>query len=287
MHSSIMTTKTAGPPTEVLIPEARQHQKRRYRRRGAFVVIAALVVAALVLSSLLLLRGPADGGRAQADPKPPAAAAVSASGAVYFRPVLCFAAPYIAPAGASSTAGQTGNQPIPACSAASLLSAANMDVMPRSSSPIGFSYNTIAPDPQYASYPSTSVGKPGYASSTVLLPGLSGACDQTSATRCVLGPAMMSSRAIARATVVRTQAGGQWMVDYTTTDAGASVWDKVANENFHQLLGIELHGVVYSAPIMQPSQSSFSSFDGRGEISGNLSHSAAVRLARALNAHHG
>jgi hypothetical protein len=280
-----MKTETAGSPqpAEALIPEARQHQNKRYRRRGAFVVIAALVVAALVLSSLLLLHGPAAGGRAQADPKPAAAAA--ASGQVYFRPVLCFAVAYAPSADAGANGTARGTEPIPACAAASLLSAANMDVSP-SQSPLGFSSANVSPDSLYASYPSSSVEKPGYDSSTVLLPGLNGACDQIRATRCVLGPAVMSSRSIAEATVVHWR-NGQWLVDYTTTDGGAAVWDKVANENFHQLLGIELHGVVYSAPIIQPTQTSFSSFNGKGEISGQLTHADAVRLAGALNAHRG
>jgi hypothetical protein len=283
MHSSIMTTETTGSPApaEVLIPEARQHQKQRYRRRGVAVVIAALVAAALVLSSLLLLHGPAAGGKTQPDPKPAGAAAASAH--VYFRPVLCFAVAYAPAAGAGADGVPSGTEPIPACAAASLLSAANMDVTP-SRSPLGFSSANVSPDSLYASYPSSSVEKPGYVSSTVLLPGLNGACDQIRATRCVLGPAVMSSRSIATATVVHSR-NGQWLVDYTTTDSGAAVWDKVANENFHQLLGIEMHGVVYSAPIIQPTQSSFSSFNGKGSISGQLTRSEAQHLAKALTAH--
>jgi hypothetical protein len=273
-----MKTETieSPPPAEVLIPEARQRQRARYRRRGACAVIAAFVLTALIVSSVLLVRGPAAGGKTQSDPKP-VAAAVASGAPVYFRPVLCFAPADAAP---------TGNEPIPACAAGSLLSAANMDVTPSSGSLTGYSSSTSAVDPQYASYPSSSVDEPGYATSTVLLPGFKGACDESSATRCVLGPVEMSSRAIAKATVVRFH-DGQWLVDYTTTAAGAAVWDRVADENFHQFLGIEVHGVVYSAPLMQPAQSSFSSFDGRGEISGNFTHADAVRLAKALNAHHG
>jgi preprotein translocase subunit SecD len=57
----------------------------------------------------------------------------------------------------------------------------------------------------------------------------------------------------------------------------------VAQENFHQLLGIELDGDVYSAPIIQPTQAGFTSFAGRGEISGNLTQSDAQNLAQAMN----
>ena len=57
----------------------------------------------------------------------------------------------------------------------------------------------------------------------------------------------------------------------------------MAQQNFHQLLGIELDGVVYSAPIIQPTQSGFTSFDGQGEISGSLTQQDAQNLAQAMN----
>ena len=277
-----MPPETAGSPTptEVLVPEARQHQKQRYRRRGAFVVVAACIVAVLVLSSLLLLRGPADGDKAGAGQLP--AATVGASGVLYFRPVLCFAPAYVAPSGTGADAAARSTGAIPACAGSSLLSASNMDVMP-GRGPEGYSSNIPAPDPRFASVPSTSVKRAGYASDAVLLPGLDGACDQTKATRCVLGPSVMSSRAIATASAKRTPTG-QWVVDYSTTDAGAVVWDRAAEQNFHQLLGVEVSGVVYTAPIIQPTQASFSSFDGKGELGGNLTRSEAVRLADALTA---
>ena len=40
---------------------------------------------------------------------------------------------------------------------------------------------------------------------------------------------------------------------------------------------------MYSAPIIQPTQSSFSSFQGRGEISGSLTQPDAQNLAQAMN----
>jgi hypothetical protein len=222
-------------------------------------------------------------------------AAAGASGAVvYFRPVLCFAAPDAAapdaaapdaaPAGTTSEALPTGTEPIPACAVGSRLTAANMDVTPADGAQ--YSERSVPPDPRFTSYPSTSVHSPGYASRTVLLPGVRGACDGIPNERCVLGPAEMSSRAIANASATRTQTG-QWVVDYTTTSAGAVVWDKVTQENFHQFIGIEVNGLVYSAPILQPTQSSFSSFEGRGEISGSLTRSDAMHLAKALNSRRG
>lgn len=283
-----MKTETAGSPApaEALIPEARQHQRQRYQRGGAFLVIAALVIAALVVSALLLWRGPAAEGRPQPDPKPVAAA--STSGAVYFRPVLCFAAAYVAPSGAAADAAARGTEPIPACSAGSLLSAANTDVTPGGNAPQGYSMRNIAPDTQYASYPSSSTRMPGYAQSTVLLPGLHGACDGAGGIRCVLGPVEMTSRAVGTVTVTRSRYGS-WLVAYTTAGAGGSaLWDKVAYENFHQFLGIEVDGVVYTAPIIQPLQSSFTSFEGKGELSGySLTRADALYLAKALSSHRG
>jgi preprotein translocase subunit SecD len=58
-----------------------------------------------------------------------------------------------------------------------------------------------------------------------------------------------------------------------------------AEENFHKLLGIDFDGMVVSAPLIQPTQSSFSSFDGQGSISGNFTKPQAMALAKAL--HHG
>ena len=117
----------------------------------------------------------------------------------------------------------------------------------------------MPPDPQYSVYPSTSVEKPNYENSTVLLSALPGATDCLGkGYRCVLGPSEMTGHSIASATATLNQTG-QWVVDYTLAgSAGSALWDKVAQENFHQILGIELDGVVYSAPIIQPTQSAAS-----------------------------
>jgi preprotein translocase subunit SecD len=198
---------------------------------------------------------------------------------MYFRPVECWAYPEGTPKNPKDKLPTTGTEAIPACTAANELTAANLDV----NSTTGQATNNVPPDQQYEAYPSTSVDKPGYATSTVLLPGLSGACDGSSQVRCVLGPAQMTGRSIGSAQATQNQTG-QWVVDYTLAGtAGSNLWDKVAAENFHQFLGIELDGKVYSAPIIQPSQATFSSFGGRGEISGSLTQADAQNLAQAMN----
>jgi preprotein translocase subunit SecD len=197
---------------------------------------------------------------------------------MYFRPVECYAYPQSVPKGSKASALPRGIGTIPACASSSELTAANLDVNTTTGEPT----NNVPPDSQYASYPSTSVEKPNYANSTVLLPGLAGACGN-GGLRCVLGPSQMTGRSIASAQATQNQTGA-WVVDYTLAGAaGSKLWDTVAEENFHQLLGIELDGEVYSAPIIQPNQSTFSSFNGQGEISGNLTQQDAQNLAQAMN----
>jgi preprotein translocase subunit SecD len=75
---------------------------------------------------------------------------------------------------------------------------------------------------------------------------------------------------------------GQWVVNYSLTKTGSPLWDKVAEKNFHALLAIELDGVVQSAPLIQPNQASFTSFDGQGEISGSFNEQSAKNLALAM-----
>ncbi|HXN61114.1 MAG TPA: protein translocase subunit SecD [Acidimicrobiales bacterium] len=208
---------------------------------------------------------------------------------MYFRPVLCYAYPEAVPKGYKGKTLPPGVQSIPACQSSYQLTASALDVNTTTGEPS----NNIGPDPQYEAYPSTSVEKPGYAASTVLLPGLAASGSNNGGERYVLGPSEMSGRAISGATATQNQTG-EWVVDYSLTNSpvscgagppisGSTCWDKVASENFHQLLGIELDGVVYSAPIIQPQQAQFSSFDGQGEISGNLTQQDAQNLAQAMN----
>jgi preprotein translocase subunit SecD len=56
----------------------------------------------------------------------------------------------------------------------------------------------------------------------------------------------------------------------------------VAQENFHAEVGIELDGVVQSAPLILPNQASFTSFDGQGQISGSFTEGSAKTLAQAM-----
>lgn len=202
---------------------------------------------------------------------------------MYFRPVLCYGYPQAVPKNSKTKTLPPSIETIPPCSSSSQITTSSLQITPDSSSPSGFTSNSVPPDPQYASYASTSVTKPDYPTSTVLLPGIAGACnDGSSPTRCVLGAAQMTGHSIASAQATQNQTG-QWVVDYTLTGTGSGLWDKVAAQNFHLPLGIELDGQVYSAPIIQPTQGTFTSFGGKGEISGSLTQQDAQNLAQAMN----
>jgi preprotein translocase subunit SecD len=73
------------------------------------------------------------------------------------------------------------------------------------------------------------------------------------------------------------------VVNWTTTSAGAAVWDKVTRASFHQLLAVDVGGVVVSAPIIEPAQTTFSSFRGQGQVTGKLSQAEAMKIAAALS----
>ena len=97
----------------------------------------------------------------------------------------------------------------------------------------------------------------------------------------MLGPSQLTGHAVKSAQAQQDQTGA-WVVSYTLTATGSAEWDRVAQANFHQIVAIDLDGVVQSAPLIQPASATFSSFGGSGQISGNLTQAQAQNLARAL-----
>jgi hypothetical protein len=183
---------------------------------------------------------------------------------VLFRPVLCEAAPYAPHAG---TPRHSSAVPVPVCAPAFADTPADV---------------SVGADPQFAYYPNTSVDAANYRQRIVLAPVYEIATSADKTPRYVLGPTQMTSNAIAHAQASRDQTG-QWVVNYRTTAGDGPLWDSVAKSSFHKLLAIELDGAVISAPLIEPTQSSFTSFDNEGEISGNLTKSEAKQLALAMN----
>jgi preprotein translocase subunit SecD len=201
-------------------------------------------------------------------------AAIGQTAQLYFRPVLCYAPRFV---GSSHSGAQPASAPLPACGSQYQLTEANLNVQPNSASAAGYTANNIPPDPAIANFPSTKPENDN-PKNTVLLPGLPGQGQQ----RYMTGPSQLSGHAVKSAIAQQNQLG-QWVVNYSLTAAGSPAWDAVAQKNFHQVLAIELDGIVQSAPIIQPAQASFSSFQGQGEISGNLSQAQAQNLALAMN----
>jgi hypothetical protein len=245
----------APAPTEVLIREARDRQRRRYRRSAATAVLVALLVGGLI--ALLVATTSSGSGTSRAASRP--SSVVTGRGPVLIRPVLCFAYPYVA-----SAPRQAGA--VPSCAAPYELTAAALNVTPNAA-PQGYSSNNVLPDPALAGYPSSTRDAP---SRVVLLGGLGG---QDGAERFVLGP---SELRLSAANV------GQWIVALRLSATGAVAWDSVVHQNFHQLLAIDMDGKVVSAPIIEPAQSSFTSFEGRMEVSGSLTASSARAIAAAV-----
>ena len=96
-----------------------------------------------------------------------------------------------------------------------------------------------------------------------------------------MGPAQMSGTSVKTAVAQLSQTG-QWVVNMTLTGTGSQQWDNLTRNYFHEVIGIELDGVVQSAPITQPSQAAWTSFDGSVEISGNFTQATAQALALSL-----
>ena len=196
-------------------------------------------------------------------------AEVGETAQLLFRPVLC-----------EITEGKTLHKVDPAtlpdtCGSTYELSAANLDVTQESNTVAGFATANVPSDPAFADDASTSPNQdnPKY---SVILPLLG---DRK--VRYLLGPAQLTGTAVSKAVAQEDQTGA-WVVNYDLTSKGSPAWDKVADENFHQEVAIELDGVIQSAPIIQPTQTSFTSFDGSGEISGSFTEASAKNLALAM-----
>ena len=195
-------------------------------------------------------------------------AAVGQTAQLLFRPVLCQVTE------AKKVFTYTGT--LPACGASYALTAANLAVTPNSNTTSGYNYNTsIAPDPKYAKVASTAPAA-DLPQKTVILPLLG-----SPGVRYLLGPSQLTGQAIGKA-VAQQDTLGAWVVNYTLTGKGSPEWDRVAQQNFHQELAIELDGVIQSAPLIQPTQSTFTSFGGSGQISGSFTEASAKNLAIAM-----
>ncbi len=199
--------------------------------------------------------------------------AMAKTGAFFVRPVSCGAVP-------TRPADVIGLQsgPLPPCQAQYETTAANLGIDVQTGRPA----NTIPPDPGFASY-ATTTPQDDNPDATVLL-GADPSAAKQEYSRFVLGPAQVdgSEIATAQAQSLGSSVGkGGWSVVITLTTTGAVQWNDVAQQNFHQFVGFDLDGAVLSAPLIQPTNSTFESFDGKIEF-GTFSAAEAKGLAAVL-----
>jgi preprotein translocase subunit SecD len=195
---------------------------------------------------------------------------------LYFRPALCYAEPFAVSKGEAPSTG-----PVPAsCASASQLTATNIDITqaPSANPPYNSKLSSINPDPQFTTYPSTTPDD-DQAKDTVILPNADPSTNGTG--RYVLGPSQVSGTAVHSASA--SLVSGQWVVNLTLTSAGSTAWDELAEQQFHAIIAIDLDAQVISAPLTQPTNTSFQSFDGQVQISGNFTEAEAKNLALQLN----
>src|ERR1035437_9058860 len=192
---------------------------------------------------------------------------------LFFRPASCYAPAETVAKGAAPPPGA-----LPTSAASSALTATTLAGKPDSSNVNGYtSNNNIPVDPQFATYPSTPATSDDK-NATVLLPGTS---SSQGTGRYVLGPAMLTGTAVKSASAQLVS--NQWAVSIVLTGPGSTAWDTLSQQQFHAIIGIDLDGQVISAPITQPSQPAFTSFNGQGQISGSFTQDQAKTLATELN----
>jgi len=252
-------------PAQVLIPEARQRQRRRHRRSAFLFSIVALLVGTLVA---LVITTMSNGSSTARGPTKPSVV-VASRPTVLIRPVLCFAWPYVA--------NQKKTGAVPPCAVPYQLTTAALNVTPNPTT-LGYSSNRPNPDPTFIGYPSSTRDSPTRA---VLIQGL--ASGPAVAQRFLLGPSEMrlSATDVTSASAQKNRIG-QWIVDVRFSAQGAAAFDRIAQENFHRFLAIDMGGKVVSIPLIQPTQASFSSFNGAMEISGALTAANARAVAAAV-----
>ncbi len=73
-----------------------------------------------------------------------------------------------------------------------------------------------------------------------------------------------------------------WVIDITLASTSATQWDVVAQQSLHAYVGFDLNGAILEAPLIQPNQSTFASFQGKMEISSNMSETEAKGLAALI-----
>ena len=116
----------------------------------------------------------------------------------------------------------------------------------------------------------------------MILPGLG----LEASYRYLLGPAQLMGHVIKSATV-QYQPSGQWTVTFRFTPSGAIAWNAMAQRYFHEVVAIDLGGVVQFGANDEPDVATFVSFGDSVQVSsdaGNFTRFQAQKLASAVGA---
>jgi len=205
-------------------------------------------------------------------------ATIGQTAQLLFRPTLCYAPPYT-PA-TETKKGQKAHKIVSpgalpsTCPNANLLVTSNLVGGANSKNPYPNAVDSVL-----SAYPSTTPPQDAQDhNKTVLLPGTAA----SAGLRYLAGPAKLTGHIVKSAMATLTPTQG-WVVDVSLTGSGATAWDNMAKQYFHEVITIELDGVVQSAPLTLPASASFTSFAGQVEISGSFTDASAHNLAVALN----
>ena len=205
---------------------------------------------------------------------------------LYFRPVLCGAPPYAAPrvSGSSSASSKAEKaakaiaaaipyRVPPTCTGAYRYTSAYYVAGGTS----GGGYQPPAQyveDPSLASYKSTpSSLDERYKNQNVLYAAPGG----TGAARYLLGPAEATGTII-KSAYASLATNGQWQVIMNLTSKGSGIFNKMAAQNYQQLLANDLDGKIISAPVIESR-----SFNGSAQITGSFNQATANKLGTELS----
>jgi preprotein translocase subunit SecD len=72
---------------------------------------------------------------------------------------------------------------------------------------------------------------------------------------------------------------GQWIINFDLNRRGSREWDMLTRARFHAQIAVVLNGRVISAPIVQPLQSSWTSFHGQVQVSAGFTQQQANTIA--------
>lgn len=192
-----------------------------------------------------------------------------ASPALLVRPVLCLGGPY------------DGSRALPAANVSTACIGTPYVLQPVTPDGNGYE-STQSSDPALSQYPSTSPAQDSSDPNTVALLPQAQQADSIGFLRYLVGPSQLALTAkVASAQVERDRFGG-WVVNVQLSSSASAAWDEVASRYFHDMLGVDLDGQIVTAPIIEPSQSSYTSFNGQLELNGDFSKATAEAVAATL-----